>query len=186
MAMTPWRRLSATGITNSFRKAQWAIRLSTTTIVLLVCGCSSGYAADKEGSAQDVTYCQLSKDPGSFSGRRVRVRAVYVYGFEVQLLESSSCCPEIGTKIWVEITTDMDDASEKLVRRKLNTGMGVALVTFVGMFETGISSPGGIKSRLIVDEIEQVERTSRAVRRKDYPSWVPKNCEQPNSSKTRE
>ena len=186
MDMTPCRRLSAIGITDSFRKAWWATRISTITMVLLACGGTNSYAVDREGNAQDVSLCQLSKDPALFSGRRVRVRAVYVHGFEVQLLEPPSCCPEIGTRIWVQITTDLDEGSERLFRRKLNTGIGVALVTFVGVFETGISAPGGIKSRLIVDEIERVERTSRAARRKDYPSWVPNNCEQPNSSQRQE
>ena len=56
--------------------------------------CGAAWAADRpESPPQDVTYCQLAKDPDSFVGKLIRVRALYVYGFEVQMLRVPSLLP---------------------------------------------------------------------------------------------
>ena len=128
---------------------------------------------------QEVTYCQLAKDPSSFLGKRIRVRALYVYGFELQMLKSPVCCPLPELKMGVDFDPAMDDRSEKLFH-KLDKGMGFALAVFFGRFEriTNVSSqlPSGDRFQLTVDTVEKVERSVRSSGRRKDPSWVPRDC----------
>ena len=155
-------------------------------LVLLAIGGSA--AAQKPEAAQEVPYCDLVKTPQAFAGKRVRVRAIYKYGFEIQRLDSPACCPERGGKIWVEIDSGLEGDSLKLYR-KFPKGMGLALATFEGKFESGGPyGDGGYRLKFTVDKIEKLERTAKASARHD-PSWVPKNCEasgttQPKSPST--
>jgi hypothetical protein len=103
----------------------------------------------------------------------MHVRAIYHYGFEFYRLESPICCEESATKIWVQADT-LDDRSERLFR-KLDKGMGWALVVFVGRFDVN-NGPMGERYRLTVDQIVKVEKTARA-RHSEVPDWVPKNCQ---------
>ena len=142
--------------------------------VLLAIGGSA--AAQKPEAAQEVPYCNLVKTPQGFAGKRVRVRAIYKYGFELQRLESPACCPECAAKIWVEIDSALEGDSLKLYR-KFPKGMGLALATFEGTFEAGGPyGGGGYRLKITVDKIEKLERTAKASGRHD-PPWVPKNCE---------
>ncbi len=75
-----------------------------------------------ESPPMDVSYCQLAKDPPAWTGKRIRVRAIYHYGFEFYRLESPLCCEERTTKIWVQ-ADKLDGRSERLFR-KLDKGMG--------------------------------------------------------------
>lgn len=45
-----------------------------------------------ENEPQDVTYCQLANDPSAFSDKRIRIRAIYAYMFEVSALRAPTCC----------------------------------------------------------------------------------------------
>lgn len=49
---------------------------------------------------QDASVCQLLESPGSYSGRTIRVKAVYRYGFEWSELYSLKCSND--KRIWVE------------------------------------------------------------------------------------
>jgi len=144
--------------------------------LLLILSCASLCANEKpDVDVQNVEYCQLAKDPTSFAGKRIRVRAIYRYGFELQLLEPPACCAETGAKIWVQITAELDDRSEKLFRKKLNKRAGIALVVFGGTFESGgAAGPFGVKSRLLVDRIDKIERTGESNGRSADPNWVPR------------
>jgi hypothetical protein len=124
----------------------------------------------------EVTYCQLAKDPSLFIGKRIRIRAIYRYMFEVQRLESPLCCSETPMKIWVNIEAGLEDHSQKLFRN-LNKGQGTALVVFIGRFD-GNGSYGyfGDRFQLTVNEIGKIERISKSSRRQDDPPWVPRNC----------
>jgi hypothetical protein len=127
----------------------------------------------------DVTYCQLAKNPSSFMEERIRIRAIYIHGFEVQLLKSLACCSDPEPKIGVEFDVGVDDRSRSLFRR-LDTGMGVAVVVFVGRLShvKNVSSqlPSGDRLQLNVDRIERVEKSARTKRPSTIPKWVPKDC----------
>jgi hypothetical protein len=145
--------------------------------VLLSC-CVARAGGREEGPPLDVTYCQLAKDPSAFTGRRIRIRAIYVYGFEIQLLRSPVCCLEPPPKIGLEVSDDVDDRSEKLFRRF--DGMGEALAVFVGRLShvSNVSSqlPSGDRFQLNVDKIEKVEKTASSKRSSTPPDWIPKDC----------
>jgi hypothetical protein len=146
-------------------------------LVLLASFCAA--AAQQHGSAiQEVSYCDLIKSPLSFSGKQIRVRAIYKYGFEIQRLDPPVCCPERGTEIWVETEGNLEGNSRKLFR-KFPKGMGLALATFVGTFESGGPyGDGGYPFKLTVDQIEKLEATAKPSPSHD-PAWVPENCETP-------
>jgi hypothetical protein len=145
----------------------WIVFLST---------CSIGRTGDRPAAPPvDVSYCQIAKDPSAWIGKRIRVRAIYNFGFEIERLQSPACCPEKGSKIWVQVGSDVDGRSEKIFHKLDKVGAGSALAVFVGRFE---ESPGrmGERFRLVVDEIERVEKTARA-RDPVTREWVPKHCE---------
>lgn len=138
-------------------------------------------AQQSEATAQSVAYCDLIKAPQSFSGKRIRVRAIYKYGFEIQRLDPPMCCPERGLKIWVEMEEELQGDSRKLFR-KLPRGMGLALATFVGTFESGGPyGDGGYRFKLTVDQIEKLEGTAKASPSHN-PAWVPQNCEKSDAA----
>ena len=121
---------------------------------------------------ENVSYCQLAKDPNAFSGKRIRIRAIYSYMFEVSSLKSPTCCPDHGALIWV----DFDEEKVNSLLRQLPNGMGTVLAVFVGKIETGrIYGPFGEKVRFVVDRIERVEKRARTNRNRQ-PDWFPRNC----------
>jgi hypothetical protein len=143
-------------------------------LALLSLSCSAA-AQEPKSAAQEVSFCDLVKAPEQFSGKRIRVRAIYKYGFEIQRLDSPVCCPERGPAIWVEIDTELGRASRKLLH-KFPEGMGLALATFVGTFEgDGPYGDGGYRFKFTVDEIRNLEATARASAHGE-PAWVPKTC----------
>jgi len=152
------------------------------SIVFLMDCCAVRASSNQQGAAQNVSYCDLAKNPSAFSGKRIRVRAIYRYAFEVQRLEPPACCPEAAPKIWVEINAGLEGSSLKLFH-KFPKGEGLVLVTFAGTFESG-GTYGTFADRhkLTVDQIESVERIARSSRRQDDPPWVPKNCKAPEAT----
>src|SRR5271170_58582 len=159
------------------------MRLSLFIFSLLLLNCSTARARNNpETPPLDVNYCPLSKDPSAFSGKRIRIRAIYRYMFEIQRLEPPACCPDRMDKTWVEIDAGLEGHSLRRFN-KFPEGMGVVLVVFVGRFDTeGPYGDGGYRFKLTVDRIEALERTSRSSRRQDDPAWVPKNCDTSNAA----
>jgi len=107
---------------------------------LLAVFVSNAYASwatnnPQKNAVQDVSFCELANNPSAFSGKRIRVRGIYRYEFERQRLEAPTCCPASKTKIWMEITSDLDRKSQRLFHRFPKEGL--VLATFVGTFETG-------------------------------------------------
>jgi len=145
-------------------------------VFTLVAACYCANAETPARAAQEVSYCELVKTPLSFSGKRIRVRAVYKYGFEIQRLDPPTCCPERGIKIWVEIGSGLEGGSLNLFH-KLPKGMGLALATLVGTFESGGPyGDGGYRFKFTVDHIERVEAASKPSASHD-PAWLPRDCE---------
>lgn len=144
---------------------------------------AASVSAQKPEPAQDVSYCELVKTPQHFKGKRIRVRAIYRYGFEVSSLDSPRCCPERGAKTWVEIEPELDRGSHRLYR-KFPDGMGLALATFEGKFESGGPfGDGGYQLMLTVDKIENLEGVAK-ISVNHVPAWVPK-CDPPQTTQPR-
>jgi hypothetical protein len=122
--------------------------------------------------AQIVTYCQLIKAPSSFVGKRIRVRAVYSYMFEVSRLKSPECCPDRDIPIWVDFNEELEGSSQKLLH-KFPKGMGLVLATFEGTLQGGDSyGDGGYRFKFAVDKIENLENKANPSR-DHHPSWIP-------------
>jgi hypothetical protein len=157
------------------------MKLQTVALIAVLFVATDLRAVDKpESRAKDVSYCDLVKTPQLFSGKRIRVRAIYDYAFEIQSLNQPGCWPTHGDRIWVEIEAELEGSSLKLFR-KFPKGMGSALATYEGRFETGQAyGDGGYRSKLTVDKIEKLEATAKAS--KDKTAWVPKNCEEQTSA----
>lgn len=140
-------------------------------------------ASSASPTVQTVTYCDLTKKASAFSGQQVRIRAIYRYAFELQRLEAPECCPEKDGKIWVEIQPSLDHRSEKLFR-KFPKGEGVVLATFVGRFESGGTyGTFADRKRLLVEQIESVEKTAPSARRQAAPLWAARDCGESVDSK---
>ena len=127
-----------------------------------------------------MTFCEFSKNPVSFVGKRIRLHAVYVYGFEVQLLKSPDCCVDVEPKVGIQWQLAGNSHSESLFRKLDKNGMGVALVTLVGSLEhvKNVSSqlPSGDRFQLDVEEIERVEKSAKRHGKRNLPAWARKDC----------
>jgi hypothetical protein len=149
-------------------------------VLLVITNCCMPIAgANAEIVPQDVTYSQFANNPSSFSGKRIRIRAIFVYGFELSALRSPTQCAEHDPPVWVDFDDNLQGKSKRLFH-DFPKGMGFVLATFVGKIETGGPYGTGQRLRLIVDEIEEVEAEQNAKR--GIPVWAPHNC--PSSSKT--
>src|SRR6266436_2730935 len=93
-------------------------------VLVLLAFSGSGAAQKPHPTVQEVSYCDLVKAPQQFAGKRIRVRAIYKYGFEIQRLDPPACCPEHRVKIWVEVEAGIEGGSLK-VYRKFPKGMGL-------------------------------------------------------------
>ena len=148
------------------------IRKFLLTSALLAIGAIGSHA--KAETLEEVTVCQLAKNPTAYSGKRIRIRAIYSYMFEVSRLKSPTCCPESGSLIWV----DFDEGKAEGLLRQLPEGMGVVLAVFVGTVETGkVYGSFGERVRLVVDRIEKIEQREHHPHPNRSPKWVPQNCE---------
>jgi hypothetical protein len=88
-----------------------------------------------ETEPQDVTYRQLAGDPTEFSGKRIRIQAIYSYMFEVSALKPPTCCTEHDIDIWVDFDSELEGESKRLFN-KSPKGMGFVLAVFLGTIET--------------------------------------------------
>lgn len=151
------------------------MRLRLLAIVLLLSNACEATASPKnETEPQDITYCQLAADPGKFSGKRIRIRAIYAYMFEVSTLKPSSCCDEHDISMWVDFDSELEGESKKLFN-KFPKGMGFVLAVFVGTIETGDAYGTGERVHFFVEHIEEVKQQATPPPGK-FPAWIPQNC----------
>src|SRR6266403_1172509 len=123
-------------------------------------------------SVQIVEYCHLVRTPSSFVGKRIRVRAVYSYMFEVSRLKSPACCPDRDVPIWVDFNEELEGSSRKMLR-KFPKGMGFVLATFEGTLQGGGPyGDGGYRFKFAVDKIENLENKANPSR-DQHPTWIP-------------
>ena len=143
--------------------------------LLLLASCCV-FASGKAGPApEDVKFCELAKNPTAYSGKRIRIRAVYSYFFEVSQLKSSTCCSDRGESIWVDFDEELHGESKKLFD-SFPKGMGFVLGVFVGRIETGkVYGTFSERVRLVVDQIDKVEAKANPPAGQ-HPAWVPQNC----------
>ena len=121
---------------------------------------------------QEVTFCQLAKNPAEFAGTPIRIRGIYRYALEENEFEPAECCPQqMRERFHARIDGNpmYPDAHSKRLARKLAKNMSAtALVVFVGTLNGHLME---------VEKVERIEKLSHPTDREHVPSWVPQNCE---------
>ena len=144
-------------------------------LLLLASCCVLVSAKEPQPVPEDVTFCQLAQNPTAYSGKRIRIRAVYSYMFEVSQLKSPTCCPQRGESIWVDFDEELHGKSKRLFN-SFPEGMGVVLAVFVGRIETEkVYGTFGERVRLVVVQIDKVEEKAKPAAGQ-HPAWVPQDC----------
>ena len=85
-------------------------------------------------SQASVSFCDLVRSPEKYDGKVVSIRATYRYGFEWQQLYCIDCLDR--GKAWLEIPPDLDNTSDKALRRAPK-GAGIVNLTVQGVFVSG-------------------------------------------------
>jgi len=101
-------------------------------VVLLLIVCAVTAAGGQPETY--VSFCDLVKNPRLYNEKEVTVRATYKYGFEWQFLYCLTCLD--SGKVWLEIPSDLDDASVKALNRAPK-GSGTINITVQGVFMSG-------------------------------------------------
>jgi hypothetical protein len=127
-----------------------------------------------ETEPQDVTYCQLAGDPTKFSGKRIRIQAIYSYMFEVSALGAPTCCTEHDIGIWVDFDSELEGESKRFFN-KFPKGTGFVLAVFVGTIETGEAYGTGQRVHFFVEHIEEVKQEANPAQGR-FPAWIPQDC----------
>jgi hypothetical protein len=131
-------------------------------------------AVSARAKPEKVTYCDLISSPDRHLGKQIRIRTIYKYAFEMQVLEPPDCCADKPVKIWVEVGP-LNGRSRKLLQR-FPSGMGLGLATFTGILESGGPfGDGGYRYRFTIDQIDAVEATAHPSATSP-PNWEPQNC----------
>lgn len=143
--------------------------LAVATVVLLTCFLKPALPSP-ENEPQDVTYCQLANDPSAYSGKLIRIRAIYAYMFEVSALRAPTCCAGHDASIWVDFEDPPEGKGEKIIK-EFPKGMGFVLAVFVGKIETGNAFGTGQRVRFVVQQILNIEHKENP--RHGLPAWVP-------------
>jgi hypothetical protein len=146
--------------------------------LLLSHACEATALPRYETEPQEITFCQLAGDPGKFSGKRIRIRAIYAYMFEVSALRPPSCSNDHDIGVWVDFDSELEGKSKKLFS-KFPKDMGFVLGVFIGTVETGDSYGTGQHVHFFVEHIEEVEQQVKNPPLGKFPAWIPQNCKAP-------
>jgi hypothetical protein len=98
-----------------------------------------------------------------FNGKEFTIRATYRYGFEWQQLYCLACLDK--GKAWLEISNDMDSASEKALKHAPKNA-GIVNLTVTGIFMSG-STYGhlnGYRYKFVANKVRNISIVSRGMR----------------------
>ena len=108
-------------------------------LLMLVMGAPSpsahvvGFSNSKD--IPTVAYCDLIRNPDTYSGKLVRTSAVYRFGFEWQEFYCLDCF-ELERRTWVEFDTDESSCAKRVSRRLTRAWAGTLSMTVVGEFQS--------------------------------------------------
>jgi hypothetical protein len=117
-------------------------------------------AAAQNREYATVSYCYLMRKPEQYSGKVVRVSAIYRYGFEWSELYCLECVSEART--WVDLDEIFVSSTKASMRKKIGPhgfeGRTVRVI-MVGRFAEGggYGHMGAYRFRLLVDHMENAE-----------------------------
>lgn len=78
----------------------------------------------------DISFCELLKNPEQYNGKEVTVRATWRYGYEWSDFYCLDCLDQ--GKTWLQVPSNLDDASTKALRRIPKAG--IVNITVRGIF----------------------------------------------------
>jgi hypothetical protein len=118
----------------------------------------------------DTGFCELLRSPEDFDQKKIRLRALYRYGFEWSEIYCLDCS-EKGD-VWLEIGADFERLTKRNLRKKVNwseKGRTVDVIA-IGTFYShgGYGHLGGYRYKLVVDYFESAD-----VILKDSPVVLP-------------
>lgn len=109
----------------------------------------------------DVAYCDLLRNPTSYDGKVVRVRATYRYGFEWSEIYCTGCSVKGST--WLDFDESYESRTKRGVKKKLegDSFLGrtvniVAVGKFIGS-GGGYGHMNGYNYMLLVQSVERAE-----------------------------
>src|SRR5882762_3278488 len=107
------------------------------------------------GSDATITFCDLVRNPEKFNGKEVTIRATYHYGFEWSQLYCLDCLDK--GRAWLEIPNDIDEGSEKALKRTPKDA-GIVNLTVSGTFMSGsiYGHLNGYKYKVVAKKISNV------------------------------
>jgi hypothetical protein len=77
-----------------------------------------------------MKFCELMRNPEKYNGQLVKVRAIWIYGFEWSYLH----CLDCDGRVWLD-TSDVDDESAKTLKHTPEAG--IVNVDVEGVFHAG-------------------------------------------------
>jgi hypothetical protein len=110
-----------------------------------------------------VRFCDLLRNPDEYNGKTVVVRATYRYGFEWQELFCLGCLDK--GEAWLELPSDLDDASVKALKRGPK-GAGIVNLTVQGIFLSGAYfwHLGTYRFKFVVQRVSDVVIVSKGMK----------------------
>jgi len=126
------------------------LRFGQLTLIILLLAVSSftqSSASPPKGEIPTVNYCDLIHNAASYDKKVIRVRALYVVGFEAAYLYDPVCTGESGSddRAWVEYSDSFESSSNPKVAKQFHNllkssksnkyGLGRVEVLFVGKFD---------------------------------------------------
>ena len=136
------------------------------TVAAVVClsplpaGALSAHAAARDEEYAAVSYCDLIRNVEKYNGKRVRVSAVYRYGFEWSEMYCPECLNEART--WVDLDESFVSSTKPSVRKRIGRH-GVkgrtVMVVMAGRFEAGggYGHMGAYRFRLLASRLERAD-----------------------------
>jgi hypothetical protein len=114
-------------------------------------------------SQASVSFCDLVRSPEKYDGKVVSIRATYRYGFEWQQLYCIDCLDR--GKAWLEIPPDLDNTSDKALRRAPK-GAGIVNLTVQGVFVSGgrLGHMNGCPYKFVVHKVRDVAVVLKGMR----------------------
>jgi|SRR5215469_14672285 len=142
---------------------------------ILVVGAPSPSTHVVGSSSKDVptvAYCDLIRNPDIYSGKLVRISAVYRVGYEWQEFYCLDCF-ELERRMWVEFDTEESSCPKRVSKRLTKVWEGTFSMTVVGEFQSSGGRYGhenGYRYRFMV---KCVEAQKRLLKGGPVPAQVP-------------
>ena len=101
-------------------------------------------ASHAQAEVSTVDYCALLREPAAYDKKVVRVKALYVAGFEVSAFEQPSCDEKRST--WVEFDRSESSCTDKKVRKAFDAIFNPPRKRKKGVYEI----PGPTRAEMVV------------------------------------